>query len=200
MGWRPCLASWIDRVYLHETEEGEETKQGIDEECSPEQLPLQIRAEGCEIIQNLMNWLIDPAICFVRKQCHKIVDCLDQTLVVGTLRLLECLLTDIVRRAAQQALLLQREESDGRVEEEVDSRVEEGVPQQVEEERLAGGDGLQVADDLEPADRDLREEERRHPHHPHHQADAQLVRSLGTIPLYRPPEVAGGAWEADWEC
>ena len=32
------------------------------------------------------------------------------------------------------------------------------------------------------------------------EADAQLVRSLGTIPLYRPPEVAGGAWEADWEC
>ena len=32
------------------------------------------------------------------------------------------------------------------------------------------------------------------------EADAQLVRSLGTIPLYRPPEVAGGSWEADWEC
>ena len=30
--------------------------------------------------------------------------------------------------------------------------------------------------------------------------DAKLVSFLGTIPLYRPPADAGGAWVADWEC
>ncbi len=118
MGWRPCLQSWLDRIAEApagdaagaEATEGaagtaEEKKDGENAEESPEANKMELddengphwklTVEQSALVAHLFDWLIDPAMSFVRKGCRQVVNALDQQLAIGCMRLMESIFAEI---------------------------------------------------------------------------------------------------------
>ena len=60
--------------------------------------PFLLSVEHCALISKLMDWLIDPAVSFVRKGCKEVINCLDQQLAIGTMRLMETIFAEVVAK------------------------------------------------------------------------------------------------------
>ena len=75
MGWEPHLKSWLMKY------------KSLEEMFSFDERQI-------ELIKTLFCFLVDPAICFTRKECNSFVPTLDQTLVVGQLRLMEAMFNE----------------------------------------------------------------------------------------------------------
>eukprot|EP00949_MAST-11_sp_MAST-11-sp1_P001615 g1615.t1 len=95
LGWRPCLASWIDRLSVLPK----------DPEAASEEPPLPqgmkwqwcITPEEAKAIEDLINWLFEPCRCFVQRMCHTQASTLDQTDVMSALRLVEAQMDSLLR-------------------------------------------------------------------------------------------------------
>ena len=88
MGWEPCVESWLQRLQKEPHDPDSEVP------CPIGQLTWNISADEAALLKDLFNWMIDPAICFVRRMCKEFAPTFDQTLVVATCRLLEALLDE----------------------------------------------------------------------------------------------------------
>ncbi|GBG33042.1 Dynein heavy chain 7, axonemal [Hondaea fermentalgiana] len=123
VGWQPVLKSWlmkygtlnlppVFRIGIDDQEgtgdkAEEEEKNGGDgkkkpakgkkdaaEEEDPDAPGFVLDEEQTRLLMTLCDWLIDPAISFLRKDCRSFVPTLDQTLVVSFLRLMEAMLLE----------------------------------------------------------------------------------------------------------
>ena len=90
MGWRPCVTSWLGRMQ-HEVHDPES-----ETPCPPGTRTWNISKDEADNLNGLFEWLIDPALCFVRRMVKEYAPTLDQTLVVGCCRLLEGLLESML--------------------------------------------------------------------------------------------------------
>jgi dynein heavy chain len=93
MGWRPCLASWLDKytkVPKKEDVGGKEVSEEAEKEAVDEEdTPWHFNAEERMLVERLFEYLVDPALCFVRRMCTEQAPTFDQTLVLGAIRLME---------------------------------------------------------------------------------------------------------------
>ena len=118
MGWQPCLASWLDKytekdvvVVEEEAKEGEQREEGEEGEEGEAVKETKDKAtpkvdesttewhftkEERLMVEELFNYLIDPSLCFVRRNCTEQAPTFDQTLVLGTIRLMECIFEEIL--------------------------------------------------------------------------------------------------------
>ena len=90
MGWRPCVTSWLERMQQETHDPESETP------CPPGKRTWNISKDEADNLNGLFEWLIDPALCFVRRMVKEFAPTLDQTLVVGCCRLLEGLLESML--------------------------------------------------------------------------------------------------------
>ena len=58
--------------------------------------PFVLTKDQCKLINKLMGWLIDPTMSFLRKGCKQVVNCLDQQLAIGCMRLMESMFSEIM--------------------------------------------------------------------------------------------------------
>jgi dynein heavy chain len=119
MGWRPCLRSWLERIgeegktatevdpkeATNNDGEGEDSIEGQDKapkklkvEGDEDERPFVLDADQCKLVAKLMNWLIDPTISFLRKGCKEVINCLDQQLAIGCMRLMESMFAEITSK------------------------------------------------------------------------------------------------------
>tara|TARA_B100000780_G_C20992073_1_gene396763 strand:- start:312 stop:827 length:516 start_codon:yes stop_codon:yes gene_type:complete len=131
MGWRPCLASWLDMYTEKEQTEPivEEDADSNDSKSSSENLTEEEKIKEMQelkeekekkkkmekekeneakwhfskeerlIVEEMFEYLIDPSLCFVRRMCMEQAPTFDQTLVLGTIRLMECVFEEILVNA-----------------------------------------------------------------------------------------------------
>ena len=83
MGWRPCVTSWLQRLQ----QEPHDTESEVP--CPADKRTWNIDKKEADNLNGLFEWLVDPALCFVRRMCKEYAPTFDQTLVVGLCRLLE---------------------------------------------------------------------------------------------------------------
>jgi dynein heavy chain, axonemal len=86
MGWRPCVTSWLQRIQQEPHDPESEVP------CPTDKRTWNINKTEAGNLNDLFEWLVDPALCFVQRMCKEYAPTFDQTLVVGTCRLLEGLL------------------------------------------------------------------------------------------------------------
>jgi dynein heavy chain len=90
MGWEPCVQSWLEKLQKEPHDPESEAA------CPPGKRTWNITAEEAEHLNDMFKWMIDPAICFVRRMCKEFAPTFDQTLVVGCCRLLEALMNSVL--------------------------------------------------------------------------------------------------------
>eukprot|EP00946_MAST-07B_sp_MAST-7B-sp1_P002136 g2136.t1 len=125
MGWRPCLASWLDKhTALSENstkvcnedskgnlagrkdeeskdpEEGKSAKGANDESATAP--GWKFTPEQRCLVELLFEYLVDPCLCFVRRMCVEQAPTFDQTLVLGLLRLMESILDENFVKSREQ--------------------------------------------------------------------------------------------------
>jgi dynein heavy chain len=138
MGWKPCLQSWLDRITEKTTpvpavddEEKEGDGDGANgaaiggddaaavtqastaagsglEEDEPH---WNLTKSQAALVHKLFGWLIDPCLSFVRKGCREVVTALDQQLVIGCMRLMESMFSDIMFRDDDQKKKIRKGEA-----------------------------------------------------------------------------------------
>ena len=59
-------------------------------------LPGQVSERDSSIISQLIDWLLEPCLNFVTEKCVQFVKCSKMHLTFSFLRLLKCLLTDMM--------------------------------------------------------------------------------------------------------
>ena len=93
-----------DATSVAEAKEGgeeaaDEKKEKNDKNMMEEnEKPFLLSVEHCALISKLMDWLIDPAVSFVRKGCKEVINCLDQQLAIGTMRLMETIFAEVMAK------------------------------------------------------------------------------------------------------
>lgn len=133
VGWQPVLKSWlmkygtlnlepVVRIGIdnkegagkaqEESKEGDakskKKKQAAADEENAEVVTFVLNEELTQHLQTLCNWLIDPAISYLRKECKSFVPTLDQTLVVSLLRLMESMfLESVVAKVSIDQVMLE---------------------------------------------------------------------------------------------
>jgi dynein heavy chain len=82
------------------TENKDEGEKEVDkakkDDEEEDERPFVLSIEQCALISKLMDWLIDPAISFVRKKCKEVINCLDQQLAIGCMRFMESMFAEIM--------------------------------------------------------------------------------------------------------
>ena len=83
LGWKPLLEAWL------------ETNRKDGKFFKPtDEAPVKFTLFGSDVdlIQGLFNWLVEPALCFIRKEGVEMSPTVDSNLVMSLLNILEALL------------------------------------------------------------------------------------------------------------
>ena len=83
LGWKPLLEAWLET----NKKDGKFFK-------ATEEAPIKFTLFGSDVdlIQGLFNWLVEPALCFIRKEGTEMSPTVDSNLVMSLLNILEALL------------------------------------------------------------------------------------------------------------
>lgn len=81
IGWKPLLNTWIQSNFV----EGKFFHQSNEESAAKF---LLFKAD-VNHVQALFDWLVEPTICFVRKECIEMSPTLDSALVMSLLNIFE---------------------------------------------------------------------------------------------------------------
>ena len=91
IGWRPLLHSWLD-VLRHDKEHDDESqKEGAERVVHP----FQITPEKRATIEFLFEWLVEPCIAFVRRECSEMSPTVDANLIQSMINVMESMLEEI---------------------------------------------------------------------------------------------------------
>lgn len=89
LGWRPLLISWVETFKkggkFNRFKDGDEYKFQLFE------------GDASQII-NLFDWLVDPCLCWVRRECHELSPTVDANLVMSLLNILEAILCRVAKK------------------------------------------------------------------------------------------------------
>ena len=92
MTWIPCMESWLDNWTRSKYPEVEESEEADKDELNLGNTPPKkwgFSDEQRKLLADLMRFICDPCMCFVRRNCVEQVPTLDQTLVQAMMRLME---------------------------------------------------------------------------------------------------------------
>ncbi len=154
MGWRPCLASWLDKYTKTaeqvesevggginsnkaDNEDGGDAGVQVDErkasteanaDDSPGTPQWQFTPEQRRLVELLFEYMVDPCLCFVRRMCVEQAPTFDQTLVIGLIRLMECIFEEILVNAdghdsSEMSVKKRRQDDDKSQVEEIESKL-----------------------------------------------------------------------------
>jgi dynein heavy chain len=84
LGWKPLVSSWVNEL--------------VDIGTSS-----SLSAENGRFIISLFDWMVQPCLCFVRKEMIEMSPTTDSNLVMSLLNILECLFTTVTRKNGLQA-------------------------------------------------------------------------------------------------
>jgi dynein heavy chain, axonemal len=90
LGWRPLLTSWLET----------NSKGGkFNVEDEDKILNFTLYSPDVELIQGLFNWLVEPCLCFVRKELEEMSPTVNSNLIMSLLNILEALLSRCLIRS-----------------------------------------------------------------------------------------------------
>ena len=93
LGWKPILAAWLEK-----NQEGGKFV-AIDRSGDTDVVNgLQLTAVDAGYVQGLFDWLVEPCLCFVRKEVAEMSPTVDSALVVSLLNILEGLLARALKK------------------------------------------------------------------------------------------------------
>ena len=95
VGWRCIVRSWCDRVTVH----GDDATNLDDDGDGKNDRPFSLSGEQAELVLQLFDWLADPLLVFLQKECKHIAPCADQNLVTSCINILESELEEILVNA-----------------------------------------------------------------------------------------------------
>jgi dynein heavy chain len=87
LGWKPLVESWLERNTIG----GKFFQHNPDAE-PPVIAPILLTDTDRALIQGLVDWLVEPSICFLRKECVEMSPTVDSNLVMSLLNIFEALL------------------------------------------------------------------------------------------------------------
>ena len=96
MGWRPCLDSWLTKYTKVENLDVDEKSGKPIYACPEMETSWKMTKDQAELVKKLILWIADPCICFVRKMVNEQIEVLDQTIIVGMLRIIESIFEEIL--------------------------------------------------------------------------------------------------------
>jgi dynein heavy chain len=99
VGWRPLLTSWLDRLQADADGAAPKTDgepdSGVSAPGADSEHPFQISDKQRAQIVFLFEWLVEPCLCYLRKECVEMSPTVDANLVMSLINTMESALEEI---------------------------------------------------------------------------------------------------------